>query len=776
MHRSRVSVTNPDIERSQDSPAPSSASPGLKGGFGAVPLTASVTLLPLGSRFLRQILEQPRFVLVGTEEDLVPALGSVPLRTASSSSDAVVLRVWTGLGVLQLEVYIEKPDPAAKRPLDSPRGVVFALVAPPGDLSNTQLRMWSLTSLVNLAKWRCFNEASEPIVMAPLQSPAPPRASHDLGKRSSKAFFKSFFTGEAPPRHQSATAHGKARAMPPPPPPNAGPPVEAGYIVVGASQLQEATSKPSMESSRRSREIPAANDAPRTPSDTSESPATTAFHRGGSVSSQTGLLSPATHGQTISSMPPPETTNSLPSEWAHSSVAMPLPRGHSSILFFQLSSVPAKDPDPLTTGDADTLKCWDDAILYLAVATSRVIYLFESRPSEKRTWVASNEFYAPATPRFLTLVQTDPSLIETARNLKRSSTASASSPTSASSLGELCIFLGMRRESVLIRLPDLSVREIDLAPSSRHGGRPTSRAGSATSARSAMASAVGYLVESRQELPPGILPSEQRNVARGRRHAPGDLDGGDDGAKEDWIGCEELVFPTRPAARAGAPPLTRRLYLLSKELSTSVVLSPLGCQRGGLATEGPLPRPGGAPPPINLRPIHTFTWPSAVNKVVALLPSHTLKPDVDPHLLHLILVGFMKTGVHVIEGTISKDFVEEHIFRPHQSSPPTPRAFFTPMRSHAVSPLISEAPPASIDSDLLDKASYDWNRATGLLCLGEGGWDHTQSSPLAATAPTDDSNSDSDDDFSPKVVTAKRPRGVYLWTAAHSDFQLKFLG
>lgn len=53
---------------------------------------------------------------------------------------------------------------------------------------------------------------------------------------------------------------------------------------------------------------------------------------------------------------------------------MPIARGHSPILFFQLSSVPAKDPDISATADADTLKCWDDSILYLAVATSSVYY------------------------------------------------------------------------------------------------------------------------------------------------------------------------------------------------------------------------------------------------------------------------------------------------------------------------------------------------------------------------------------------------------------------
>ena len=94
---------------------------------------------------------------------------------------------------------------------------------------------------------------------------------------------------------------------------------------------------------------------------------------------------------------------------------MPLPKGHSPLLFFQLASVPAKDPDASATGDADTLQSSGDAILYLAVATlsvdlvnmfvrmltlrsspRRIIYLFESRPCDRRTWVQCNEFYVRA--------------------------------------------------------------------------------------------------------------------------------------------------------------------------------------------------------------------------------------------------------------------------------------------------------------------------------------------------------------------------------------------
>ena len=288
---------------------------------------------------------------------------------------------------------------------------------------------------------------------------------------------------------------------------------------------------------------------------------------------------------------------------------------------------------------------------------------------------------------------------------------------------------------------------------------------------------VASLVESRHGTPAGVR-GEERNIAVGRRVAEssGDGDAGDE-VKEDWIGCDELVIPTRTSTRQRPGELSRRLYLLSKGMTTSVVLSPLGAQRPGLTSEAPLPRPGGGPPPIHLRPIHTFTWPSPVVKVVALLPPRTLKPDVDPTRVHLLLAGFTRTGVHLQEGTMSKRFVED-LFHPHQSADGAPpRPFFTPTRSHSISPLASEPTPASVDAELGDTASFDFSRASGLLCLGDAGWDPVATPAPAASSPAgDSSDSDDDDSDAPKVVQVKRPRGLFFWTAAHSDFQLKWLG
>lgn len=243
--------------------------------------------------------------------------------------------------------------------------------------------------------------------MPPLHPPVAPRATGDGGKRTSKAFFKSLFTGDpagalsgSTSRTQSATAavKGKARAVPPPP--SRGQTLEPGYFVVESTQLPSQNEpRPSTDSARRSRDsreslVDSLASRARRTSDASSQP----MDRSGSVSSEASLLgSSSSQGTPVdsdsTSSRPEATTKSLPFEWANSSVAMPLPRGHTPIHFFHLAGVPARDPDSSATGDADTLKSWDDQTLFLAVATSRVIHVFTSRPSEKRTWVISNEFY-----------------------------------------------------------------------------------------------------------------------------------------------------------------------------------------------------------------------------------------------------------------------------------------------------------------------------------------------------------------------------------------------
>lgn len=65
--------------------------------------------------------------------------------------DAVSIPVWTGEAVHQIDLVEE--DPSTDVEQDSPRGVVLALVGRPDDDIYRSIRLYSLQSLLSLAKW-----------------------------------------------------------------------------------------------------------------------------------------------------------------------------------------------------------------------------------------------------------------------------------------------------------------------------------------------------------------------------------------------------------------------------------------------------------------------------------------------------------------------------------------------------------------------------------------------------------------------------------------------
>ena len=145
-------------------------------------LTKNVTIEQLGSRFDRGLPDQPlcgmvlptqspspktagepdRFLLIGTRAglylaDLDPVLSSsAPLRTSPSpsspsNSPARIIPIWTGLAVHHLDCFVED----AKLESDGAKGLLLALVSNGGEL---EIRMWSIAAIINLVKWRTYNE------------------------------------------------------------------------------------------------------------------------------------------------------------------------------------------------------------------------------------------------------------------------------------------------------------------------------------------------------------------------------------------------------------------------------------------------------------------------------------------------------------------------------------------------------------------------------------------------------------------------------------------
>ncbi|GAA5932936.1 hypothetical protein JCM1841_005197 [Sporobolomyces salmonicolor] len=790
-----LQVTNPDdffkpwmeLETGTSSGTSSPISPATPSGSRSQRMTTSVSLQQLGSRFDKHLPEKPicgmvlptragadtrpgdeRFIVIGTSKglylaDLNPSLSSGPLRAPHSSSQletpARILPLWYGLGVHQLDFFLE---PA---PLSAPaRGVVFGLV----DAGNGELevRMWSLASLVSLAKWRVFNEArlqsSVPVTLSP-RAPPPAPSTCPRDRRTSSGAFKSLFT---PGPSSARDSKGKDKADPSPPVTPRRSSIDSDYLVINPEQ--------SSLYAQHTRD---------------DSTASTAFNF--SVSRSASGLLPLSSASAQSGPSQPQSTPSqhdLPQEWASASVRLTLPRGHTPVLFFHLSRFPPRSETehPEANDDSDDDEALsperrrfkreleeEDGRLFLLVATVRAIYLFESRPSKKRTWALTKELFAPLTPRFLRLVHSPPSSQPGHRPTPSTSSVHAipsplSPPFSAPSPypKDLCLFLGLSHRSVLIRLSDSSVQELDLSlPLSLSRSRSRSRRPSLSNSIRSTASShrsqpsfrlkglrdnplvakVAALVEGKNAIPAGFRGME-KTLALGKkvRDEPGAREEEDAAAQTEggrWIGCEELVVDT---AREGQCTRPRRFYLLTKGHSTHVVCAPLMSLSESAANIPPSRHTH--PLPLLLTPIHTFIWPTeaSLQHVVAFLP-----PDLStPASSHLVLVAFTATGLSVQEGHVSHAFIER-LFTPSSStsSPhigdssaslnPAPSHFFTPTTASASFCL----PLSTDDDDLSDSATLDFGRETGWLCESRMG----------------------------------RGEG-YLWTRTHSDYVLKRIG
>ena len=167
-------------------PAPSlrSVRPQLARGHDVVPLTASTSLWPIGSRFLPLALpHEPlcavamppppgedavvaaidRFLLIGTADgltllDMTPDGGRGP---SVSLEQARCSPIWIGMSVFGLEIV---PPSAAHA-----EGILIALVSAGGD--DRVVRLWPLAAIRNLIAWRIAgNDAVPPVDLTPAES------------------------------------------------------------------------------------------------------------------------------------------------------------------------------------------------------------------------------------------------------------------------------------------------------------------------------------------------------------------------------------------------------------------------------------------------------------------------------------------------------------------------------------------------------------------------------------------------------------------------------
>lgn len=573
--------------------------------------------------------------------------------------------------------------------------------------------------------------------MSPLRPPSPVDP-----KRTSKAFFKSFVSK---PSHDEK---GKSKAVPPPERHGS----DDSFVMVDSLNF------PGDRSSRGStnRESSEAQIRERTWSESSgPSIATTPS----TAHTLRHLLShsatPSIHNlKTSPSVTLPlneDSTTSLPLEWASASAPFPLPKNHGSVLFFHLASPPLPDR-PSPTSQSEGIPRSNH--LLLAVATTKVIYVYESRPAERRTWVLAHEFYAPTTPRFLHFV-----------NLSSSTTSN------------LAVMLGTRSKCVVVKLSDLSVREIRMerprsSTSSSVSGSVKTRSQKRASVTpgSRVASYVTSLVESRQGGIPAGMRGEQGGLELGRRVTdiasilePGDED-------LHWTGISELFLNISSSSRASGETHLRRCFFLTRGCSTHLLFKPFSSPSSPSTSSTESESTFNT---IRPRSAHVFEWESPVTHVVASIRTTTLKPSVASTHFHLVLVGFTRTGLLVQEGLLSKSTTESH-FSPRDLNGTDLPPLFSSIRSQPgpnASPFLPET-STSESSELDGEASLDFGNEIGFLCLGGPWWNNLEEE---GDEEDDESESDSGDSNS-KGLKRKAGAGCLFFTSGRVEHTLRWVG
>lgn len=310
---------------------------------------------------------------------------------------------------------------------------------------------------------------------------------------------------------------------------------------------------------------------------------------------------------------------------------------------------------------------------------------------------------------------------------------------------------------MLINLVDSSVREVELpvatqaafgagggsnllAPegsSSSHHSRSRSKtsasassisstgAGSTLSAASSLTARalevasgkVAALVEGKQGIPAGMRDSGMEGkLTKGRKVDEFGAALSEAGASKgaEWVGCTRMsvLLGGRGSARSSTAmgkPTLAHFYLLTKGSTTHVYPSPLPSAS----------TPGTAPP----SPLTTFTFPltssSPLISVHPLLRIHSLKPAYRAKgLIHLVLLAYTRTGVHVKEGIVNPSVAAG-----------SSRTWFEPLSAYAGRgelPLLEtrEGPRQKEEEEgdeLEGQASLDFGREVVRVCEG-GPW------------------------------------------------------
>ncbi|GAA5896707.1 uncharacterized protein JCM6883_006989 [Sporobolomyces salmoneus] len=711
---SQFTISNPDhlqatpAETSREGRSRSSSAASVGGG-GNVRLTKNVTIERLGSRFDRGLPEKPlcgmmlptqpagsgeadRFLLVGTVGglylvDLDPALSSSgPLRTSTlspsaansptdSRSETRILPLWLGLGVHHLESFVEPAKPKS----EGAKGLIVMLVGNESGLGGLEIKMWSISAIINLVKWRTFNESSIPLDLTP--APALSSTTPGHSRTSSFSAFKQSILTSASPK-------GKGKQL--------------------------------------SSDSPSPISASLTPTAESTSPATDRNSLPYEwVNSFVKLPLPKPHSPILffklSRMPSrtkdedQEEYESDDEDLTNEQIRKRTKNREEEGKLFLL--VATKGVVYVFESSLEQRRSWKLTRELTAPSTPRFMQLVRSPETSQDTLHAT----AQPPPRH-----------------PRSSSASLSSiPNELIPYPhDLCLLLGTSYRSVLIRLYDCSVVELVIpstsSPTSRNRSKSlsnsiksTASSSSASHHRSTSSIKLNLLdhpivkkvqqvvKENRQStgVPAGFTGREQITLGRRLKDNGDSTDDlgrvksivGDEGR---WIGNEELIVRVGKGKRN-----VKRFQLLTKGHSTQLFSTPLS----STSTVHHHNEASSSTPTIELKPLHTFEWPHdlSIRTVV-----HSTRTIVDSSQrsksfrTHLVLVAFTSTGLSVQEGFVSLDSSSTPLFTP------TPTAASTVNLSR----LSLEVPQSRVqaeeeeEQDLSSSASLDFATDSAELC------------------------------------------------------------
>ncbi|SCV68905.1 BQ2448_1026 [Microbotryum intermedium] len=630
------------------------------GGAPAHPLTPSSAIQSLGSRFAQQFEEPPtclvalsnvvvagsrahaaeegaRLLLVGT----TTGLSLVDLASPRNEGQMEVLPLWDGLGIVQMDLF----DPNV--PHES--GLLLALVRRPTG-GEVELRMWSLTNLLNLVRWRLTNLASSKVS---LETPTvlSPTLSSSAEKRRSRPVFKDIFLNKTVGSGRERTSESKSTKNP-----ARGRAADGDFAPDGlrpnASFLLD-TSSP-----------------------------------------QSQLLA-------------------LPLEWANSSTVLPIPKSGGHISFIKLCQLPVATA-PSSSPPRKLRMCLylivatsKSIFIYTSSPTS-------SSSGMSRKWTAYRELYAPATPRFIDLVKTNSFLPSSRSEIPSGASPPRGSHTIDEDRSLLLgmssniVLIRLSDSSVHeITVPTLRTRNhrssssvsydsMGRASSSLKMGRSVSLQRKARAGVERAASMLLHYGKNLEAIPAGVSKDEAKTLTTGIK-----IDETGLGAGALRLG-EGLGIGGGDAGWSNYTPIEgvkgfEHAHLFTKGRVTCLVVAPRAPRSTSSSPRlDPVQVTGSMQVGIEASStamivLHAFVWPQAV-KHVALSYVHDQPTSTSTNTdeaNRIVLLGFSATGVHAQEGHLSLSRATHGLLEGKMSTPP--RAIWMPHSAADVSGSEGEA-------------------------------------------------------------------------------------